>query len=191
MKKSLKFPNKEQVEEFNNLISQLERKLSLTQQILESKLGISPIQFKFLNQIALNPGLSPSELVNLFALNKATISLHLEKMKSANVIVEKEGTRDRRQKKIFLTESGTQLVQKVKLLRHTVMKNVVTLLGPVVFESAKNFIEFFLSDFDEKLQKLSTFLRMQEKKGRLFLIDIPDDDLLLELQAILPLLFEP
>lgn len=180
----------EQVEEFNRLIFQFQLKLSLALQILESKLGISQIEFNFLNQIALTPGLSPSDLIYQFALNKATVSLHLEKMKSAGFIEEKIDSRDRRQKNLYITESGTQLVQKVIDLRHTITRKVIVLLGPVIYKTFKTLMENILDRFDEKQQKLTTFFNTQERKGRQFLIDIPYDELLSELSAIFPLLFD-
>ena len=60
-----------------------------------------------------NPGISVAELLEILSITKQSLSRVLNQLVERNFIIQKKGIQDRRKRLLYLTDSGTDLAQRL------------------------------------------------------------------------------
>ena len=104
------------------------------------KLGIVSSYRPFLFFLANNKdGLSQSDLVKLSHFKAPTVSLTLQKMENDGLIRKEVDVVDQRITRIYLTEEGMKLDEKIKTIHKEVEENLSSLFND---EEKKTFLEY-------------------------------------------------
>tara|TARA_A100001037_G_scaffold135332_1_gene122580 strand:+ start:2760 stop:3254 length:495 start_codon:yes stop_codon:yes gene_type:complete len=71
--------------------------------------GFGRAHHRVVHFVSRNPGMSVAELLEILRITKQSLSRVLGQLVERGFIVQKKGTRDRRQRLLYLTETGTDL----------------------------------------------------------------------------------
>ena len=86
---------------------------SLVVRLCEGQFGITRREWRLLAQLALKPGLSPSELASLASLDKARTSRAIGGLVDKGLLERRPLPRDRRQAELALTAAGQALYDQL------------------------------------------------------------------------------
>ena len=75
--------------------------------------GYGRAHHRALHFIGRNPGITVAELLAILRITKQSLSRVLSQLVSEGYVIQKQGTRDRRQRHLFLTEKGVELERQV------------------------------------------------------------------------------
>lgn len=75
--------------------------------------GYGRAHHRALHFIGRNPGISVAELLAILRITKQSLSRVLSQLMTEGYVIQKQGTRDRRQRHLFLTEKGVELERQV------------------------------------------------------------------------------
>lgn len=80
------------------------------------EMGIHPGQLPVMRTISMNEGITQRELANSIHVKPPTIAVTIKRMEKAGFICRKEDKADRRVCRLYLTEKGKELSQKLKAM---------------------------------------------------------------------------
>jgi len=75
--------------------------------------GFGRAHHRALHFIGRNPGITVAELLAILRITKQSLSRVLSQLMTEGFVVQKQGMRDRRQRHLFLTETGVELERQV------------------------------------------------------------------------------
>lgn len=115
-------------------ISQLIREISLAQrrannQQLSRTTSVTDQQVMILSLIAKQPGLIQKDIVDVTHRRAATVSALLKKLENEELIIRQIPTTNSRNKELFLTEAGQQLVTEFDQIRAQTEQQLTTHLS--------------------------------------------------------------
>lgn len=85
-------------------------------QPIRQSMGIDPGVASILSVVWLNPGISQNDLAATIALRKAAITKLVKKMEADGLLSRRRTTQDRRMNSLMLTETGQQMIAKIRPL---------------------------------------------------------------------------
>ncbi|MCB8837483.1 MarR family winged helix-turn-helix transcriptional regulator [Aurantimonas sp. VKM B-3413] len=74
---------------------------------------LTPVQFAALEKIRDNPGLDQATIAGLIAYDRATITGVLDRLVARDLVRRATAERDRRQKLLWITEAGQDLIARI------------------------------------------------------------------------------
>lgn len=107
--------------------------------------NVTPVQYSALVAIQERPGTDATRLSALIAFDRSTIGNVIERLEARGLVTRRAGAEDRRQKLLFLSEAGEDLLRRVTPLVERVQERILAPLTP-----------------DERL----TFVRLLERMGQ-------------------------
>lgn len=75
--------------------------------------GFGRAHHRVVHFVARNPGMSVAELLEILRITKQSLSRVLSQLVERGFIVQQKGTRDRRQRLLYLTETGRDLAERL------------------------------------------------------------------------------
>lgn len=106
-------------------------------------------QPRYLRLIHDHPGITQKELVAHVNLSKETVSVTLKKLESANYIYRIVNEKDRREKHLFLTEKGKNIVSELSLY----FEKLETAMFSSLSVDEQNQLEHFFNVMLKELEK--------------------------------------
>jgi len=86
----------------------------------EENISITPQQWSVLTYLWNEDGISQQKIANVFSKDKTSMTRLLNNMEKNGFIIRKQGTKDKRNKNIFLTELSKELKEKsIKVAQET------------------------------------------------------------------------
>jgi len=93
-------------------------------------LAISPVQYGALMAIRAFPGIDQRGLSRAIAIDRSTIGTVGEQLERRGLIERRTGTRDKRNKELFLTEKGAQVLRRAHPIAWEIQDRVLAPLAP-------------------------------------------------------------
>lgn len=87
-----------------------------------------------------NPGMKVAELLDVLKITKQSLGRVLKQLVDDGYIVQKEGSQDRRQRLLFVTEKGEALALRLAGLQTDRIARALSSLGPGAHEAARSFL---------------------------------------------------
>ena len=81
---------------------------------LFSEIGIHPKQIPLLCQLEKKEGMSPKEISENLHISAATVAVSMKRLEKTGVIERRSDQEDQRRIRIYLTERGRELIEKVR-----------------------------------------------------------------------------
>ena len=75
--------------------------------------GFGRAHHRVVHFVARNPGMSVAELLEILRITKQSLSRVLGQLVERGFVVQRKGTRDRRQRLLYLTETGRDLAERL------------------------------------------------------------------------------
>ena len=75
--------------------------------------GFGRAHHRVVHFVSRNPGMSVAELLEILRITKQSLSRVLSQLVERGFIMQKQGTRDRRQRLLYLTETGSDLAERL------------------------------------------------------------------------------
>ena len=75
--------------------------------------GFGRAHHRVVHFVSRNPGMPVAELLEILRITKQSLSRVLSQLVERGFVVQKKGTRDRRQRLLYLTEAGADLAQRL------------------------------------------------------------------------------
>lgn len=135
-------------------ISDLIRSISLTQrrqinQRLTATSHITDQQAMILSFIGTHPGLIQKQIVTLTQRRAATVSALLKKLEDAELITRTIPANNTRNKQLFLTDQGQQVVSDFTTIRHDVQAPLTAKLSAKQQEKLIKYLNLALQGMDD------------------------------------------
>jgi len=99
--------------------------------------NITPVQYSALVAIKERPGVDATRLSALIAFDRSTIGNVIERLENRGLVTRKASAEDKRQKLLFLSEEGQQLLRDVTPLVERVQERI---LAPLTEEERETFV---------------------------------------------------
>jgi DNA-binding MarR family transcriptional regulator len=94
------------------------------------ELAISPVQYGALMAIRAFPGIDQRGLSRAIAIDRSTIGTVGEQLERRGLIERRTGARDKRNKELFLTEKGAQVLRRAHPIAWEIQDRVLAPLAP-------------------------------------------------------------
>ena len=75
--------------------------------------GFGRAHHRVVHFVSQNPGMSVAELLEILRITKQSLSRVLSQLVERGFVMQKKGTRDRRQRLLYLTDMGTDLAERL------------------------------------------------------------------------------
>jgi DNA-binding MarR family transcriptional regulator len=102
---------------------------SLVVRLCEGQFGITRREWRLLAQLALKPGLSPTELASLSSLDKARTSRAIGGLVDKGLLERRPLPQDRRQAELALTAAGQALYEQLMPEARRINRELLSVLG--------------------------------------------------------------
>ncbi|MDB5363646.1 MAG: transcriptional regulatory protein [Rhodospirillales bacterium] len=87
--------------------------------------NVTPVQYSALVAIEERPGVDATRLSALIAFDRSTIGNVIERLETRGLVTRKAGAEDRRQKLLFLSDQGRELLRKITPLVERVQERIM------------------------------------------------------------------
>ncbi len=125
--------------------------------ILE-KYGFGRAHHRVLHFVRRHPGLRVANLLNILKITKQSLARVLKQLIDQGFILQKAGSDDRRERRLFVTAKGGRLIDKLTALQAKRIEAALASAGPGAYQSARRFLFAMIAESDrprvEKLIKL-------------------------------------
>jgi len=99
--------------------------------------NVTPVQYSALVAIKERPGVDATRLSALIAFDRSTIGNVIERLEIRGLVTRKAGAEDRRQKLLFLSEDGEELLRQIAPLVERVQERI---LAPLTKDEREIFV---------------------------------------------------
>ena len=119
--------------------------------------GFGRAHHRVVHFVSRNPGLRVADLLEILKITKQSLARVLKQLVDENIITQKAGTHDRRERRLYPTEAGKALVKRLSDLQHKRINNALLAAGPdsgdvvqkflfaMIKRADRNTVETFLS----------------------------------------------
>lgn len=125
--------------------------------ILE-KYGFGRAHHRVLHFVRRHPGLRVAKLLNILKITKQSLARVLKQLIDKGFIIQKAGSDDRRERRLFVTAKGGRLIDKLTALQAKRIEAALASAGPGAYQSTRRFLFAMIAESDrqrvEKLIKL-------------------------------------
>src|SRR5262245_2556346 len=105
-----------------------------------AKIGFGRAHHRVLHFVNRNPGMKVAELLDILKITKQSLGRVLKQLVDEGYVVQKEGSNDRRQRRLFVTAKGETLAMKLAGLQTERIATALAELGPNAREAACRFL---------------------------------------------------
>lgn len=116
--------------------------------ILESD-GLGRAHHRVVHFVGRNPGITVAELLGILRITKQSLARVLRELIERELIEQKTGTRDRRQRHLHLTDAGTTLERRLAVPQHARVAKALADAGPEATDAWKKVLLNLVND-DER-----------------------------------------
>lgn len=92
--------------------------------------GFGRAHGRVMHFVGRNPGISVAELLNILRITKQSLARVLRELIERGFVRQEEGPRDRRQRLLFLSQAGIELVRKVDVPQRARVRRALEAAGP-------------------------------------------------------------
>lgn len=104
------------------------------------KLNFGRAHHRVLHFVNRNPGMKVAELLDVLKITKQSLGRVLKQLVDEGYIIQKEGSQDRRQRLLFVTEKGETLALRLAGLQTNRIARAVSSVGGETREAARAFL---------------------------------------------------
>ncbi|PWR20991.1 MarR family winged helix-turn-helix transcriptional regulator [Zavarzinia compransoris] len=122
--------------------------------------GITPVQYSALVAIGERPGVDATRLSAMIAFDRSTIGNVIERLETRGLVARRPSAEDKRQKLLYLTATGEQLVGDVE---DPVTRVQDRLLAPLSEKERKTFVALLQKLTTENNEVTSAPLRIDDR----------------------------
>ena len=126
----------------------------LQESLSQNGLDLTKEQMIVLKKLHDQDGLNQSELAFLTLRNKSSLTRLLSKMENKKYIIRKQGEKDKRINKVYITNLGKEIFQKTRPTIKYMMDKVEQNISPEEKEQIINILKKIQSNFDVKSKTL-------------------------------------
>ena len=120
-----------------------------------AKFGFWRAHHRVLHFVNRHPGMKVADLLDVLKITKQSLGRVLKQLVDEGYVVQKEGANDRRQRLLYVTPRGEQLVMKLAGLQTERISRALAELGPGAHELARRFLVAMIDpDGREGVQRL-------------------------------------
>jgi DNA-binding MarR family transcriptional regulator len=131
-----------------------------------AKLGFGRAHHRVLHFVNRNPGMKVAELLDVLKITKQSLGRVLKQLVDEGYVVQKEGA-DRRQRLLYVSETGEALALKLAGLQTARIGRVLDELGPGTREAARRFLAGMIGAEDrERVLRLIARAEHSRPNGR-------------------------
>ncbi|MGD1886377.1 MAG: MarR family winged helix-turn-helix transcriptional regulator [Cohaesibacteraceae bacterium] len=109
-------------------------------------LGFGRAHHRVLHFVYRNPGMTVAVLLDILQITKQSLSRVLKALIETGYIEQKEGDRDRRQRLLFTTDTGTALVEHLIAIQSTRIEGALAKLPPADRHHVSQFLRGLMND---------------------------------------------
>ena len=110
--------------------------------------GLGRAHHRALHFIARDPGLTVGRVLDILAVTKQSLSRVLRELMDQNLVEQRQGAKDRRQRHLWLTAEGEALIQSVRSVQNAVVRNAFAGAGAEAVEGFLGVLEGLMSPED-------------------------------------------
>ncbi len=113
--------------------------------ILEAD-GLGRAHHRVVHFVGRNPGITVAELLGILRITKQSLARVLRELIERELIEQKTGTRDRRQRHLHLTDAGTNLERRLAVPQHARVSKAIADAGPEAADAWKKILLNLVND---------------------------------------------
>lgn len=120
-----------------------------------AKFNFGRAHHRVLHFVNRHPGMKVADLLDVLKITKQSLGRVLKQLVDEGYVIQKEGENDRRQRLLFVTAKGEQLVMKLAGLQTERIARALAEIGPNAHEAARRFLVAMIdADGRDGVQKL-------------------------------------
>lgn len=116
-----------------------------------AKAGFGRAHHRVLHFVSRNPGIRVTGLLDILQITKQSLARVLKQLVHDGLIEQRSGHEDRRERLLYLTDSGTALVNDLAKTQHRRIENALSSLSPSSRKDIMTFL-FHMIDEDQRAQ---------------------------------------
>lgn len=116
--------------------------------------GLGRAHHRALHFIAREPGLTVGKVLDILDITKQSLSRVLRELMEQNLVEQRQGEQDRRQRHLWLTAEGEALIASLRMVQDAVVRKAFANAGAEAVEGFLSVLEGLMSP--EDLAKFST-----------------------------------
>jgi DNA-binding MarR family transcriptional regulator len=105
-----------------------------------ARFGFGRAHHRVLHFVNRHPGMKVAELLDVLKITKQSLGRVLKQLVDEGYVVQKEGANDRRQRLLYVTPKGEQLILKLAGLQTERIARALAEIGPGAHEAARRFL---------------------------------------------------
>ena len=117
-----------------------------------SALGYSRPQWRILAYLGNNPGMMQAQLAERMEIEPITLSRHLDRMETEGVLERRGDPRDRRVKRLFLTEKADKQLVELRAVRDDIVNAIMVEIPEKEVEHLRTILSGVRRNLMEKLK---------------------------------------
>ena len=125
--------------------------------------GFGRAHHRVLHFVARNPGLRVADLLEILKITKQSLARVLKQLLDQNIITQKAGKQDRRERRLYATAQGTALMQRLSTPQCERINKALAAAGPESSDIVKKFLFAMIKRVDRA--KVETYLNSSENKN--------------------------
>ncbi|MBA2126944.1 MarR family transcriptional regulator [Hyphomicrobium methylovorum] len=117
--------------------------------------GFGRAHHRVLHFVHRNPGLKVAELLDILKITKQSLARVLKQLVDEGFVVQRAGSEDRRERRLYLSAKGTRLTDKLTQIQVKRVEGALTKLGPGTQALARAFLFAMIAEEDQpKVERL-------------------------------------
>ena len=121
--------------------------------------GFGRAHHRVLHFVHRNPGLKVAELLDILKITKQSLARVLKQLVDESFIIQKAGSEDRRERRLYLSAKGARLTDKLTQIQAKRIEGALAELGPEADTAARNFLFAMIAEKDRP--QVETLIRGQ------------------------------
>ena len=120
-----------------------------------SKYGFGRAHHRVLHFVNRNPGLRVADLLDILKITKQSLARVLKQLVDEGFIIQEAGQSDRRERRLYATQKGIRLADRLAELQVERIRAALRSAGPGADETTRRFLFAMISEDErERVQKL-------------------------------------
>lgn len=112
--------------------------------------GFGRAHHRVLHFVTRSPGLRIADLLDILKITKQSLARVLRQLVDEGIIVQKAGERDRRERRLYASDTGIALAEKLSRLQAERIESALDIAGPDARETVKAFLFAMIDRGDQK-----------------------------------------
>ena len=133
-------------------------------------LGFGRAHHRVLHFVSRNPGLRVADLLGILKITKQSLARVLKQLVDQGYVQQETGAHDRRERRLFLTDQGRELAQRLLAIQVQRLGAALDAAGPEARETAAAFLAAVIASDDEararELVRRASAIVSAEERGK-------------------------